>query len=224
MTDTRAHPAIPPTPSEGEYRAADGQALEDIFAREDPIELFADWLAEAGRSEPSDPNALSLATVDGQGRPDVRVVLLKAFGPEGFTVYSHRDGAKGRQLTANPYAAMGFHWKSLERQVRLRGPVETVEGAEADGYFASRARLSQLGAVASRQSEALESWEALRAEVARLDAELGETIARPAGWHGFRLRPEVMEFWRARPWRLHDRLEFTRREGRDGWTRQRLYP
>ena len=218
MTDR----VLPPTPSEAEYRDAEGRELEDIFGRDEPLALFGDWLSDAIASEVNDANALSLATVDAQGRPDVRIVLLKDWGEAGFTVYSHRDGAKGRQMMATPSAAMCFHWKSLERQVRLRGRIETVEGAAADAYFASRARLSQLGAHASRQSEALESWEALRAEVARLDAEMGEAVPRPEGWHGFRLVPDTIEFWRARPYRLHDRLRFAR--AGDGWTRTRLYP
>ena len=217
-----SEPLIPPTPTEEEYLDAAGRPLDDIFAREDPLELFRDWLADAGETEPSDPNAVAVATVDADGLPDVRMVLLKDFGPEGFVFYSHRDGAKGRQLLANPQAAMCFHWKSQKRQVRLRGPVETVEGEAADSYFARRARLSQLGAHASRQSRPLGSREALREEVARLDAEFGQDVPRPADWHGFALRPAEIEFWRDRPFRLHDRLLF--RKGGEGWTRTRLYP
>jgi len=215
-------PLIPPTPSAAEYKDASGKALENIFARTDPLGLFADWLAEAGEAEINDPNAVAVASVDADGLPDVRIVLLKDFGEAGFVFYSHRDGTKGRQMLANPKAAMCFHWKSLERQVRLRGPVETVEGAEADAYFASRARLSQIGAWASEQSAPLESWEALRGEVSRLDAEFGEDVARPADWHGFRVVPREIEFWRARPYRLHDRLLFVREN--EGWSRTRLNP
>ena len=221
MVDPRS-PLIPPTPSAEEYRDAAGEELDDIFARTDPLGLFADWLGDAGASEVNDPNAVAVATVDAEGLPDVRIVLLKDFGPEGFVFYSHRDGAKGRQMLANPQAAMCFHWKSLERQVRLRGRVELVEGAEADAYFASRARLSRIGAWASDQSAPLESWEALRAKVSRLDGEFGEAVPRPDGWHGFRVVPREIEFWRARPWRLHDRLLFSKTES--GWSRVRLNP
>ena len=215
-------PLIPPTPSTEEYLDEAGRPLDDIFARTDPIGLFRDWLADATDTEPNDPNAVAVATVDADGLPDVRMVLLKDFGPDGFVFYSHRDGTKGRQMLANPRAAMCFHWKSLKRQVRLRGPVRLIEGEAADSYFAGRARLSRIGAHASRQSRPLESYEALRSEVARLDAEFGDEVPRPADWHGFAVEPVQMEFWRDRPFRLHDRLRFDM--SGDGWTTTRLYP
>ena len=215
-------PLIPPTPSKAEYLDAAGRPLEDIFERDDPLALFADWLADAVESEPNDPNAVAIATVDAHGMPDVRMVLLKDFDARGFVFYSHLDGAKGLQMAANPVAAMCFHWKSSRRQVRLRGRVEIVGDAEADAYFAQRARLSQVGAHASRQSRELDSREALRAEVARLDAEFGDDVPRPGDWTGFRVVPETLEFWRDRPFRLHDRLEFARTDS--GWTKRRLYP
>ena len=218
-------PLIPATPSAEEYQDSAGRPLDDIFAREDPITLFAEWLARAGESEPNDPNAVSVATVDADGMPDVRVVLLKDFGPDGFVFYSHKDGAKGSQITANPVAAMCFHWKSLRLQVRLRGAVSLIEGERADAYFATRARLSQIGAWASEQSRELESREVLRDEVALLDSEYGDEVPRPEGWVGFRLEPREIEFWRDRPFRLHDRLLFTRGQNDEkGWVKTRLYP
>ena len=215
-------PLIPPTPTAEEYLDEAGRPLDDIFARTDPLALFADWLADAAESEPNDPNAVALATVDEAGLPDVRMVLLKDFGTDGFVFYSHRDGAKGVQLQSNPQAAMCFHWKSRKRQVRLRGPVTFVEGEAADSYFSKRARLSRIGAHASRQSRPLKSREALRSEVARLDAAFADDVPRPADWHGFSLRPVEIEFWRDRPFRLHDRLLF--KATADGWTKTRLYP
>ena len=219
---TERSPLIPPTPTEGEYLDAAGRPLDNIFARDEPLALFRDWLADATGTEPNDPNAVAVATVDARGVPDVRMVLLKDFDARGFVFYSHLDGAKGEQIAANPHAAMCFHWKTQKRQVRLRGSVETVSDAEADDYFSQRARLSQIGAHASRQSRELESWERLREEVSRLDAEFGGDVPRPTDWTGFRVVPEVIEFWRDRPFRLHDRLEFARVDG--GWTKRRLYP
>ena len=219
---TMATTLIPPTPTREEYLDSAGRPLEDIFARGAPLPLFKHWLSEAGETEPNDPNAVALATVDAQGHPDVRMVLLKGVSEAGLVFYSHLDGAKGVQIAANPHAALCFHWKSSRRQVRVRGPVERIPDAEADAYFARRARLSQVGAHASRQSRPLESREHLREEVARLDAEFGSDVPRPPDWTGFRVVPEVWEFWRDRPFRLHDRLVFTQ-EG-DGWTKGRLYP
>jgi len=218
-------PLIPDTPTVDEYQDAAGRPLEDIFARDDPFTLFAEWLAKATESEVNDPNAVAVATVDADGLPDVRMVLLKDFGPDGFVFYSHKDGTKGAHMVANPKAAMCFHWKSLHLQVRLRGAVSLIEGAGADAYFATRARLSQIGAWASKQSRPLESREALRSEVARLDAELGDEVPRPGGWIGFRLEPTEIEFWRDRPFRLHDRLLFTRAQKNEtDWVKTRLYP
>ncbi len=196
----------------------------DFTRREEPLRLFAEWLAEAERSEPNDANALALATVDADGLPNVRMVLLKGFDPAGFVFYTNFDSAKGREILATGKAAMCFHWKSLRRQVRLRGAVEVVSDADADAYFQSRPRGSRIGAWASKQSAPLESRFALEKSVAEYTARyaLGE-IPRPAHWSGFRLVPQAIEFWHDRPFRLHDRLRFTRNDD-GGWTRTRLYP
>jgi pyridoxamine 5'-phosphate oxidase len=191
---------------------------------DDPFALFGAWLAEATAGEPHDPNAMALATVDETGLPDVRMVLLKGFGPDGFVFYTNLQSRKGRQLAAHPQAALCFHWKSLRRQVRVRGGVEPVTAAEADDYFASRPRLSRIGAWASRQSEPLESRFALETAVARYTARFGTgAIPRPPHWSGFRLLPVEIEFWRDGAFRLHDRRRFTRTlEG--GWEAVALYP
>ena len=196
----------------------------DFTRREEPLRLFAEWLAEAERSEPNDANALALATVDADGLPNVRMVLLKGFDPAGFVFYTNFDSAKGREILATGKAAMCFHWKSLRRQVRLRGAVEVVSDADADAYFQSRPRGSRIGAWASKQSAPLESRLSLEKSVAEYTARyaLGE-IPRPAHWSGFRLVPQAIEFWHDRPFRLHDRLRFTRNDD-GGWTRTRLYP
>jgi len=196
----------------------------DFTRREEPLRLFAEWLAEAERSEPNDANALALATVDADGLPNVRMVLLKGFDPAGFVFYTNFDSAKGREILVTGKAAMCFHWKSLRRQVRLRGAVEVVSDADADAYFQSRPRGSRIGAWASKQSAPLESRFALEKSVAEYTARyaLGE-IPRPAHWSGFRLVPQAIEFWHDRPFRLHDRLRFTRNDD-GGWTRTRLYP
>jgi len=196
----------------------------DFTRREEPLRLFAEWLAEAERSEPNDANALALATVDADGLPNVRMVLLKGFDPAGFVFYTNFDSAKGREILATGKAAMCFHWKSLRRQVRLRGAVEVVSDADADAYFQSRPRGSRIGAWASKQSAPLESRFSLEKSVAEYTARyaLGE-IPRPAHWSGFRLVPQAIEFWHDRPFRLHDRLRFTRNDD-GGWTRTRLYP
>jgi pyridoxamine 5'-phosphate oxidase len=199
--------------------------MSDLTATSDPIVLFGAWLQEAEQSEPNDPNAMALATVDAAGVPNVRMVLLKAFGEAGFAFYTNLESAKGRELAANPHAALCFHWKSLNRQVRLRGAVERVTDAEAETYFASRARQSQLGAIASRQSQPLVSRAALEEEVAALAAKYGDDdIPRPQHWSGFRLKPVEIEFWQAGAFRLHDRLRFTRARADQSWTKVRLYP
>jgi len=190
----------------------------------DPFALFADWFAEARASEPNDPEAMALATVDARGQPAVRMVLLKGHGPEGFTFYTNRGSRKGGDLAANPRAALLFHWKSLRRQVRIEGAVSAVTDAEADAYFASRARDSQLGAWASDQSRPLDSratFEArFAAEAARFE---GGGVARPPPyWSGFRLAPERIEFWNDRAHRLHERRLFVP-DGR-GWSESLLYP
>ncbi|NDV85971.1 pyridoxamine 5'-phosphate oxidase [Aurantimonas aggregata] len=192
---------------------------------DDPFGLFANWLADAETSEPNDPNAVALATVDGAGLPDVRMVLLKDFDAAGFVFYTNFESAKGRQLLASRKAAMCFHWKSLRRQVRLRGPVEVVSEAEADAYFASRPLGSRIGAWASAQSRSLDSRAVLEARVAELgDQYGGGAVPRPPHWSGFRLVPQQIEFWHDGAFRLHDRALFTRDGNAGAWRIERLYP
>lgn len=195
----------------------------DFTQASEPYRLFAAWLDDAGQSEINDPNAVALATVDADGLPNVRMVLLKGFDEQGFVFYTNFESAKGREILGSMKAAMCFHWKSLRRQVRVRGPVEIVSDAEADAYYATRPRGSRIGAWASAQSRPLEGRFALEKAVAEYTAKhaIGE-IPRPAHWSGFRIRPVEIEFWHDRPFRLHDRLQF-KREG-DGWGKQRLYP
>jgi pyridoxamine 5'-phosphate oxidase len=189
----------------------------------EPIALFGEWLKAATASEPNDPNAMALATVDETGLPDVRMVLLKGFDAAGFVFFTNFESAKGRELLANPKAALCFHWKSLRKQVRVRGPVTEVTVAEADEYFTSRPRGSRIGAWASQQSRPLESRFALEKAVASYTARyaIGE-IPRPAYWSGFRVTPLEMEFWSDGAFRLHDRVKFVR-DG-DSWLKSRLYP
>jgi pyridoxamine 5'-phosphate oxidase len=195
----------------------------DFTLAVEPFNLFGAWLADATRSEPNDPNALALATVDADGLPDVRMVLLKGFDQKGFVFYTNFESAKGREILGSMKAAMCFHWKSLRRQVRVRGPVEIVSDAEADAYYASRPRGSRIGAWASKQSRELESRFALEKAVAEYTARypIGD-IPRPAHWSGFRIIPQQIEFWHDRPFRLHDRVVFT--QAGDGWEKSRLYP
>ena len=195
----------------------------DFTLAEEPLGLFAQWLADAERSEPNDPNAVALATVDPEGMPNVRMVLLKGFDEQGFVFYTNFESDKGAEILASMKAAMCFHWKSLRRQVRVRGPVEVVSEEEADAYYASRPRGSRIGAWSSRQSRPLESRLALERAVADYTARFAAgTIPRPGYWSGFRIRPAVIEFWHDRPFRLHDRLRFTATPS--GWDRTRLYP
>lgn len=196
----------------------------DFTESDDPLRLFTAWLADATASEPNDPNAMALATVDADGMPNVRMVLLKGLDT-GFVFYTNFESAKGRELLASGKAALCFHWKSLRRQVRVRGPVAVVDDAEADAYYASRPRGSRIGAWASKQSRPLEGRFALEAEVARTTARYGiGEIPRPAHWSGFRLTPVSIEFWHDRPFRLHDRVQFTRPAAGEPWTKVRLYP
>jgi pyridoxamine 5'-phosphate oxidase len=191
----------------------------------DPLALFAEWYAEAEKSEPNDPSALALATVGPDGTPSNRMVLLKGYDAEGFVFYSNYESRKGRQLLAHPKAAMLFHWKSLRRQIRLEGPVSQTTAEEADAYFATRARGSQIGAWASDQSRPLESRFALEKRVAEFGAKhLIGTVPRPPHWSGFRLQPTLIEFWQDQAFRLHDRLEYRRGSADAPWTTRTLYP
>lgn len=195
----------------------------DLDNAADPLPLFAQWLADAEKSEPNDPTAMALATADADGLPNVRMVLLKGFGPDGFTFFTNTSSTKGRELAANPQAALCFHWKSLRRQVRIRGRVAPVSTEEADAYFQTRPRMSRLGAWASRQSEPLESRFALEKAVAQFTARFPVgAIPRPEHWSGYRVAPVTIEFWRDGAFRLHDRVLF--RRDANGWSRQRLYP
>lgn len=190
----------------------------------DPFRLFDEWFAEARASEPNEPEAMALATAGVDGQPSVRMVLLKAHGPEGFTFYTHERSAKGNDLAENPRAALLFHWKSLCRQVRIEGPVERVSDAEADAYFATRGRDSQLGAWASDQSRPLDSRQTFERRFDEMkDHFEGEEVPRPRGWGGYRVVPERMEFWTARKHRLHERRLFTHAAG-SGWDEGLLYP
>ena len=191
----------------------------------EPFRLFAEWLAEATRTEPADANAMALATVDADGLPNCRMVLLKGCDEQGFVFYTNLDSRKGRELDKTPRAALVVHWKSLQRQVRARGSVVPVTPAEADAYFASRAKLSQIGAWASKQSEPLESRFALEQAAARYAAKyaLG-TVPRPERWSGYRIVPTEFEFWQDRPFRLHDRIQYRRSSPQQAWTKTRLYP
>ncbi|MGZ2406024.1 pyridoxamine 5'-phosphate oxidase [Rhizobium ruizarguesonis] len=197
----------------------------DFTESGEPFKLFAEWLKEAEASEPNDPNAVALATVDEDGLPNVRMVLLKGFDDDGFVFYTNFESQKGREILGQKKAAMCFHWKSLRRQVRLRGPVEIVTDAEADDYFKTRARGSRIGAWASKQSRPLESRFALEKAVAEYTARyaIGE-IPRPPHWSGFRIRPTSIEFWKDQKFRLHDRVEFRRPSPEGEWDKVRMYP
>lgn len=201
----------------------------DVFTSQDPLVLFEEWLEAAGKSEPNDPNAMALATVDEEGLPDVRMVLLKGADRGGLVFYTNLESAKGRELLTSGKAAVCFHWKSMRRQIRVRGPIAQVSDQEADAYFQSRARDSRIGAWASQQSRPLEGRFELEKEVARYAAKyaIGE-VPRPPHWSGFRIMPQQIEFWRDRPFRLHDRLVFHRQGDVTGngwdWTTERLYP
>jgi pyridoxamine 5'-phosphate oxidase len=202
-----------------------GLTTGDFTLADEPLRLFAAWFEEARKAEPSDASAMTLATVDAAGLPNARMVLLKGYDERGFVFYTNTDSAKGKELAANAKAALIFHWKSLSRQVRLRGPVTPVEAAEADAYFATRPRLAQIGAWASKQSAPLESRMAFEKAIAVTMAKHAVgAVPRPPNWSGYRLLPLQMEFWHDRPYRLHDRIEF-RRDG-DGkpWSKTRLYP
>jgi pyridoxamine 5'-phosphate oxidase len=206
-----------------EDKTVDALTKGDFTEAGEPWAILRAWSAEAEQSEPNDPTAMALATVDPEGLPNVRMVLLKGADERGFVFYTNTESAKGRELLANPKAALVLHWKSLRRQIRARGPVSLVSDAEADSYFQSRPRDSRIGAWASQQSRPLESRFALEKAVARFAAKhtIGE-VPRPAYWTGFRIAPVQMEFWQDRPFRLHDRIAFEK-EG-EGWRKARLYP
>ncbi len=198
---------------------------EGLFEGDDPFGLFGRWLKEAEAGEPNDPNGVAVATVDADGMPDVRMVLLKDWDARGFVFYTNAQSDKGRQLEADAKAALLFHWKSLRRQVRVRGSVEPVTDAESDAYYASRARGSQVGAWASDQSRPLPSRAELEARVQAVDARYaGEAPPRPPFWRGYRVQPLSFEFWRDRRSRLHDRMAFRRDDLQAPWTTLRLYP
>jgi pyridoxamine 5'-phosphate oxidase len=220
---------IPPSPTADDYSAdaqgAPADGVAQISKDEDPYGVFAQWLALARESEPNDPNAMALATADSDGMPDVRMVLLKDVDPEGFVFYTNLESAKGLQLGTNPKAALCFHWKTLRRQVRVRGHISPVQNEEADAYFASRARDSRIGAWASAQSRPLEDRFALEKSVAAYALKFGVgEVPRPAFWSGFRLVPTRIEFWRDKPFRLHDRLVFERTDPSQAWSTSKLYP
>ena len=189
----------------------------------DPFQLFDEWFAEAQASEPNEPEAMAVATTGKDAQPSVRMVLLKAHGPDGFTFYTHEHSAKGEDLAENPRAALLFHWKSLCRQVRIEGPIEGVPDAEADAYFASRGRDSQIGAWASDQSRPLDSRATFEQRFEEIQRRFeGEDVPRPNAWRGYRVVPQRMEFWTAREHRLHERRQFIR--AGDDWTEGLLYP
>lgn len=195
---------------------------DPIPQHHDPFALFDAWFAEAAQSEPNDPNAMTVATATPDGHPSARIVLLKGVDPSGFVFYTNYEGRKGTELLGNKHAALLFYWKTLHRQVRVEGPVEQVSAAEADAYFASRARISRLGAWASDQSRPLPSRAELQHRVAELERRYPGDIPRPPHWSGFRVVPEHIEFWQDMPFRLHDRRVYSRIPG--GWSQQALYP
>jgi pyridoxamine 5'-phosphate oxidase len=198
---------------------------ETLFEGDDPFGLFARWLAAAEVSEPNDPNGMAVATVDADGLPDVRMVLLKGWDARGFVFYTNIESAKGEELKANSKAALLFHWKSLRRQIRIRGPVSAVSDEESDAYYASRPRGSQIGAWASDQSRPLADRAELEAKVEAVAARFdGRTPPRPPFWRGYRVQPLAIEFWRDRRSRLHDRMTFRRDSLEAAWTTLRLYP
>jgi len=201
----------------------EAEQTADTIPHGDPFAIFEAWYAEAWASEPNDANAMALATATPGGIPSLRMVLLKGHGPKGFIFYTNSHSRKGRELLANPNAALLFHWKSLRRQVRIEGPLEPVDTATADAYFASRTRESQLGAVASDQSASLDSRVTFLRRYEEAEVRFtGHDVERPPHWIGFRLQPEAIEFWCDRPFRLHERRRFTREEG--SWSSTLLYP
>ncbi|HBK16660.1 MAG TPA: pyridoxamine 5'-phosphate oxidase [Erythrobacter sp.] len=201
------------------------QSDESAIPQSDPFMLFEVWYAEAKESEPNDPNAMALATASEDGLPSVRMVLLKGHGPDGFVFYTNAESRKGEQIRANMRAALLFHWKSLRRQIRIEGPLEEVSSAEADAYFRSRPRVSQIGSAASDQSRALPDRQVYLDRVTALEERYPEgNIPRPPHWTGFRLSPRRIEFWQDRQYRLHDRRLFVRDAAEEAWSDTLLYP
>jgi pyridoxamine 5'-phosphate oxidase len=199
--------------------------LPEIAIEASPMTTFETWFQEAIAAEPNDPNAMALATVDASGLPDLRMVLLKGHDERGFVFYTNLESAKGAELKANPKVALLFHWKSLRRQVRIRGPVTPVTTAESDAYFSSRPRGSQIASIASRQSSPLKNRAELEAEVAKVAAQYPEgDLPRPDRWAGFRVSPVQIEFWRDGLYRMHDRLVYRRAGVDESWTTERLFP
>lgn len=196
--------------------------INDFTLATDPILLFAQWLAEATEAEPDLAEAMTLATADASGQPDARMVLLKEAGDDGFVFYTNHGSRKAEEIAANPRAALVFHWKSLQRQVRVRGPVTEASAARSDAYFATRARDSRIGAWASRQSAPLDSRTTLETATRAIAKRYPDAVPRPPFWGGYAVIPQEIEFWQERPFRLHDRVLFVRRAG--GWDRERLYP
>ena len=195
-----------------------------IFAGDDPFRIARDWLAEAETQEPNDPNAIALATVDAEGMPNVRMVLLKEIEADAFVFYTNYGSKKGQEIAASGKAAFVLHWKSLRRQIRVRGFTEREEGPQADAYFASRSLKSRLGAWASQQSQPLSSREALMAEAAKVGLTKGPNPPRPPNWGGIRIRPVEIEFWADGAFRLHDRFRWSRTGEEGVWETRRLYP
>jgi len=197
----------------------------DFTEADEPFRLFAVWFTEAKSAEPVNPDAMALATVDAAGLPNVRMVLLKGFDQRGFVFYTNLGSVKAHELDGAPKAALTFYWKTLQRQVRVRGNVEAVSSEEADAYFASRSRMAQIGAWASKQSSPLESRLAFEKAIARYTAKfVVGTVPRPPFWSGYRVIPHEIEFWQERLYRLHDRIAFTRAGAAEPWTKTRLYP
>ncbi len=222
---TTGHENAPPMSDTAPIEHPSWLTSGDFTAADEPFALFTAWLKDATASEPRDPTAMTLATVDTDGLPNARMVLLKAADERGFVFYTNIDSQKGRELDARSQAALVFHWKSLNRQIRLRGSVERVTPEEADAYFATRPKQAQIGAWASKQSAPLESRLAFEKAVAFYAAKYAiGTVPRPPNWSGYRIVPLRMEFWQDRPFRLHDRIEFRRERPGAPWSKTRLYP